>query len=777
MPRCLIYGVALASLCLSDEALRANPPVASYIFPAGGRRGATVEVRVGGLFLHKSCSWELLGSGVEADRTLRQTPARWFEGPMLPLPESQQAEDYPRDLLGKVRIAADAELRLRRARLWTAEGAASGLLFQVGDLPEIVEQEIDGDPVPVEVKLPVTINGRIFPRENVDEWAVELRKGQSVSAEVFAARLGSPLDSFLEVLDPKGRVIAENDDHRGSPDSFLRFSAPADGKYRIRIRDASSRGGPAFVYRLTLTADPYVERIYPLGGRRGAKTRFEAQGQGMPKALEVALPAEGATLSHRFTVDGKLTNPVLLDLDDLPEHLEQEPNDAPEKAAVVTPPAVCNGRIDRPGDVDCWGFTARKGEELALELRTARLGSPLQGVLNVCDASGKLLASAEAGAKPDPELYWKPPADGTYYVRVADKFRTRGGADFAYRLRIAPPAGPGFRLIPALDSVSVPHGGQAKMRLVVERSGLFTGPIALSFDGLPAGVKASPASVPQAAVGVDLAFSADKSAAIDVAHLTIRGSAMINGKEVSHTAVLAEPAAETVLLAVALPAPFKIVGDYDMRWAARGGSYRRKYRVERTGFDGPLQISIADRQARHLQGVVGPTITVPAGATEFEYEVQLPPWMEIGRTCRVCVMAEGVVKDGDREHIVSYSSVGQNEQMICVVETGRLGVEVEKTSITATPGGTVQIPIKVVRGKGLVGPVKVELILPEHVRGAAAEPATIAAGEGKGLLTIHFARDRIGPFNMPALVRASVVSDKDRAIAETKLEIVPAEEK
>src|SRR2546430_6889940 len=31
--------------------LRANPPVASYVFPAGGQRGTTVPVRVGGLFL------------------------------------------------------------------------------------------------------------------------------------------------------------------------------------------------------------------------------------------------------------------------------------------------------------------------------------------------------------------------------------------------------------------------------------------------------------------------------------------------------------------------------------------------------------------------------------------------------------------------------------------------------------------------------------------------------------------------------------------------------
>ena len=83
-----------------------------------------------------------------------------------------------------------------------------------------------------------------------------LHKGQTVACEVYAARLGSPLDSYLEVLDPDGRVIAENDDALGA-DSFLRFTAAADGKYSVRIRDANGHGGPAYVYRLTLTSDPY----------------------------------------------------------------------------------------------------------------------------------------------------------------------------------------------------------------------------------------------------------------------------------------------------------------------------------------------------------------------------------------------------------------------------------------------------------------------------------------------------------------------------------------
>ena len=237
--------------------------MASYLFPAGGRRGTTVDLHVGGLFLHKDACWELLGPGVTlASPHLGSAPTLWFEGPMLPLPESQAAEDYPKDTTARVMIAGGAAPGIRRGRVWTAQGAASGLAFVVGDLPEIVEQEIDGDPVPVDVQLPVTINGRIFPRQNVDLWTFTLHKGQSVACEVCAARLGSPLDSYLEVVGPDGRVIAENDDAFGA-DSFVRFTAAADGKYGVRIRDANGRGGPAFVYRLTLTSDPYRRARLP----------------------------------------------------------------------------------------------------------------------------------------------------------------------------------------------------------------------------------------------------------------------------------------------------------------------------------------------------------------------------------------------------------------------------------------------------------------------------------------------------------------------------------
>src|SRR5437660_12933391 len=134
----MVHQASLASLVLLAAvvgAASADPPEASYIFPAGGQRGTSVDIRVGGLNLHQRCSFEMLGSGVKISRQLQKTNTVWFDGPLIPLPDSQQAEDYPKDMAGRVSISADAPVGVRHWRLWNSQGATSAKRFVVGDLP------------------------------------------------------------------------------------------------------------------------------------------------------------------------------------------------------------------------------------------------------------------------------------------------------------------------------------------------------------------------------------------------------------------------------------------------------------------------------------------------------------------------------------------------------------------------------------------------------------------------------------------------------------------
>src|SRR5262249_14512786 len=146
--------------------------------------------------------------------------------------------------------------------------------------------------------------------------------------------------------------------------------------------------------------------------------------------------------------------------------------------------------------------------------------------------------------------------------------------------------------------------------------------------------------------------------------------------------------------------------------------------------------------------------------SEFDYPIRLPPWMETGRTCRVCVMAVATLREPDGgEHEVSFSSVEQNHQIIVVVEPGRLGLEADRTSVRVTPGGVASRALRVSRGKGLTGRVRLELVAPGHWHGVSAEPATVAAGEAAGSLVVRFAGDVRGPFTAPAVVRATLTED------------------
>ena len=514
--------ISLSLLLFLPTLAAANPPVASYIFPAGAQRGAKVNVRVGGLFLYQKCGFEMLGPGITAPAHLLSTKTTWFEGPLLPLPDSQRQEDYPKDMAGALVIAADAPIGVRYWRLWTSQGAAASMKFIVGDLPEIVEEEVDGEPIPVKVTLPLTINGRIFPRENIDVYSFRARKGQSIRCEVNAIRLGSPLDARLEVRDPQGRRLAETDAPTGG-DPVLTFIAPADGDYEVRIQDTQGQGGQAYVYRLTLTAEPFIDRVYPLGGRRGSTLDLAVNGQAVPAKLTVSIPKDAAVdYAPVFNIGGKQISPVLLDVDDLPEFRSDT-----DVAKVLALPAVLNGRIDKPGQVDEWRWQGKKGDAWEFELRAAKLGSRLDGVVTICDAGGKTLTSAEASPT-DPIVRYQIPADGIYSVKVQDRFRSRGGPEFAYRLRVAPPPTADFRLSfvaeprqPAADAVTLARKGTAKLKLNIERLGSFKEPITLDVQGLPANVTFSPNVIPPNQTSVELTFKADEQAKIVFVNETV----------------------------------------------------------------------------------------------------------------------------------------------------------------------------------------------------------------------------------------------------------------
>ena len=179
-----------------------------------------------------------------------------------------------------------------------------------------------------------------------------------------------------------------------------------------------------------------------------------------------------------------------------------------------------------------------------------------------------------------------------------------------------------------------------------------------------------------------------------------------------------------------------------------------------------------DYPPRHLQGIQGGSLIVPAGQSEFDYLVHLAPWMEVGRTSRTCVTAIGLLNDEHgKQHEVSFTSHGQNDQVILLVDPGQLDVNVQPRSARWNAGQTQNLEIKLGRGQGLDQAAKIELVVPKHIQGVHAKPLILDAGENSGLLKIRFSQNAHGPFNMPLTVRATVLVNQQPYTAEQKFEI------
>src|SRR5262249_60590921 len=91
------------------------------------------------------------------------------------------------------------------------------------------------------------------------------RRGRVFALHCSARRLGSPLDPVLYVYNAQGGALAGNDDIPGSPDSYIRFTVPADGEYLVSVTDHLKKGGPTYAYRVEVSPPrPHVDVALPL---------------------------------------------------------------------------------------------------------------------------------------------------------------------------------------------------------------------------------------------------------------------------------------------------------------------------------------------------------------------------------------------------------------------------------------------------------------------------------------------------------------------------------
>jgi hypothetical protein len=129
------------------------------------------------------------------------------------------------------------------------------------DWPATLEVEPNDRPDSAqEVTLPTVVDGRVDRPGDWDVYRFEGAAGGTLVVETLARRLGSPVDSVIELTDMAGHRVAANDDSPDKSaaltthhaDSRFATTLPRDGIYFLRIGDAQSQGGDDCGYRLRI---------------------------------------------------------------------------------------------------------------------------------------------------------------------------------------------------------------------------------------------------------------------------------------------------------------------------------------------------------------------------------------------------------------------------------------------------------------------------------------------------------------------------------------------
>ena len=492
---------------VSAQILQYPIPHLESVFPAGGRRGETIDIALRGQ--------DGVTGGVKVV----------VDGP--PGVSVEKVEAAGNNFVkATLKISADAPLGRRMLRVISPRaGMTNFRYFFVGSLPEIVEKEPNNTVESAhDVTLPIVINARVSPTLDVDHFRFAAKGGQTLVAAIVAFGMDSIqntnkgyLDTNIELLDASGKVIAAADDTLGL-DPLLSTTIPADGNYTLVVKSLQYLGSDHAVYRLTIGDVPYPTSLFPAGGRIGDSVSVEVNGAHVETGTRQSVNViRDGTIQSQFAAFEAI-NVSGVDLPFVrgmhPEMLEVEPNDERPQATTLAVPGTANGRFTTSNDEDWYRMPLKKDEGVRFEVASQRfMNSPVDSLLEVFDASGKKLSENDDGPayggnvqcahdfiSNDSCLNFRATSDGDYFVRIRD-LNGSSGPRSVYRLTVEPLL-PDFRLYQWPDAVPI-WGSGTTAALIVEVlkwNGLQSD-IAVRVEGLPPGWKGSVANWPMSWYG------------------------------------------------------------------------------------------------------------------------------------------------------------------------------------------------------------------------------------------------------------------------------------
>jgi hypothetical protein len=413
-----------------------------------------------------------------------------------------------------------------------------------------------------------------------------------------------------------------------------------------------------------------------------------------------------------------------------------------------------------------------------------QLGSPLDSIITINDATGKELLSADdrppapreapvvrplnAPAQLDDVLVdFASPGEGDYVLAIEDRYGL-GGEQYAYRLELSP-AVADFDLIvqPGLPSnprdpkavqqqaqvlndfsgagvgaLSMDRGGTGTLLVRAFRNG-YNGPIAISVEGLPEGVQASPATIAAGQNDTTLNLIADFDVPSSAAWLRVVGRGQIDGGVQGPAVSLARLAQHPVVCSALpiggaavyeTPAVALGISQQGAELALRGmlasqltpgGSVPLRLAIKRReGYAGEVAIALLNLPT----GLTGASATIAADRNEAEVQLVAGPDLAPGKHL---LLIEGTLKIADRKEPIKAEFPLEFEAFPPVA------LELAAQQLDVPLGGSAKVQLQLHRYGSFVVPI--ELTLSQLPRGLSASETAIPADAERFELTIQAA--------------------------------------
>jgi hypothetical protein len=388
--------------------------------------------------------------------------------------------DVAGDFMQQFKLPTDPKEKLPVIAEQRGLQAPSPNWLRASPFPNVLEAEPNNDldhATATDLELPAAFNGVLAEKGDTDFFRFKAKKGDAFDVNVFARRIRSPLDSTVAILDAKGGSVASNDDSSGL-DSYVKFTAPADGDYFLKVGDQLGRGGPLFTYRVEIAQVPGTAALYiPDVSRNNTQER---------KSIVVPRGNRFATLLavKRANFSGDLE----LKADGLPDGIKMEAD------AMLT-------KLDRIPVV----FEA--GPD-------ATIGGKFFNITATCPDPAK---PVKGFVKQDFELVYVNNV-GLYHNLSVDKLAVAVAEEVPFKLNIAEP------------KVPLVQNGTMELKILAERQKDFDEPINVRMLWNPPGVGSLPdMNIPKGENSVTYRLNANGGADLRKWKIAVIGSAKVNG--------------------------------------------------------------------------------------------------------------------------------------------------------------------------------------------------------------------------------------------------------